>query len=406
MKKVFLLSILFCLHLALKAQKVYFIYLQSESAAPFYVKMAGKIHSSTAEGYLIIPKLTDSTYSIAIGQPGKQNEPRFTITISRGDRGFLIKNSGGEFSLFDLQTLALYNPISSEAATTQTVIRNDNFTKLLAKAADDTTLLSQPVIVQEKKAKSQEPIKQVVKEDVALKADTQNPSNTNSPVLIRNSSEEKNPPIINTDSVTFPAEDTIVVTISKKKEDAKLSTDDYKRSVITRKSESSTSEGFGLVFLDVLDEEIDTIELIIPNPKITLPDTTQKQPTETKQFLEITNEKENPKKDNEVIKKDAKQKSQCSALSTDDDFFKLRRDMASKSNDDDMIAQARKYFKNKCYRTEQIKYLSTLFLTDEGKYRFFDAAYLHVSDQDKFISLQSEIIDSYYLNRFKALIAN
>jgi hypothetical protein len=71
-----------------------------------------------------------------------------------------------------------------------------------------------------------------------------------------------------------------------------------------------------------------------------------------------------------------------------------------------MIAQARKYFKNKCYRTEQIKYLSTLFLTDEGKYRFFDAAYLHVSDQDKFISLQSEIIDSYYLNRFKALIAN
>jgi hypothetical protein len=368
--------------------------------------MAGKIHSSTAEGYLIIPKLTDSTYSIAIGQPGKQNEPRFTITISRGDRGFLIKNSGGEFSLFDLQTLALYNPISSEAATTQTVIRNDNFTKLLAKAADDTTLLSQPVIVQEKKAKSQEPIKQVVKEDVALKADTQNPSNTNSPVLIRNSSEEKNPPIINIDSVTLPAEDTIVVTISKKKEDAKLSTDDYKRSVITRKSESSTSEGFGLVFLDVLDEEIDTIELIIPNPKITLPDTTQKQPTETKQFLEITNEKENPKKDNEVIKKDAKQKSQCSALSTDDDFFKLRRDMASKSNDDDMIAQARKYFKNKCYRTEQIKYLSTLFLTDEGKYRFFDAAYLHVSDQDKFISLQSEIIDSYYLNRFKALIAN
>jgi hypothetical protein len=140
-----------------------------------------------------------------------------------------------------------------------------------------------------------------------------------------------------------------------------------------------------------------------------LPDPTQKQPAETKQFLEITNEKENPKKDNEVIKKDeivAKQKSQCSALSTDDDFFKLRRDMASKSNDDDMIAQARKYFKNKCYRTEQIKYLSTLFLTDEGKYRFFDAAYLHVSDQDKFISLQSEIIDSYYLNRFKALIAN
>jgi hypothetical protein len=71
-----------------------------------------------------------------------------------------------------------------------------------------------------------------------------------------------------------------------------------------------------------------------------------------------------------------------------------------------MIAQAKKYFKTKCYRTEQIKYLSNLFLTDEGKYQLFDAAFMHVSDQEKFASLQLLIKDAYYLNRFKALIGN
>ena len=78
--------------------------------------------------------------------------------------------------------------------------------------------------------------------------------------------------------------------------------------------------------------------------------------------------------------------------------------MTSKSSDDDMIAQAKKYFKVKCYRTEQIKYLTAFFLTEESKYQFFDAAYLHVSDQENFSSLESEIKDEYYLKRFKALI--
>src|SRR5687768_2485863 len=144
MKRVLLLGALFCLNLAVKAQKVYFIYLQSETSAPFYVKMAGKIQSSTTNGYLILSKLVDSTYLITIGQPGKQEEPRFTITVSRGDRGFLIKNIEGTLSLFDLQTLAIYKPVNTETtAAIQTVSRNDNFTKLLAKAADDSTLLSQ-----------------------------------------------------------------------------------------------------------------------------------------------------------------------------------------------------------------------------------------------------------------------
>jgi hypothetical protein len=417
MKKVLLLSALFCFHVGLKAQKVYFIYLQSENTAPFYVRMAGHVQSSTSEGYLIIPNLKDSVYLISIGQPGKQDEPRFTVTISRGDRGFLIKNIGGTISLFDLQTLAVYKPISAETTTTQRVPRNDNFTRLLAKVADDTTLLSEPVvIVKEQKVKPKEvqPEVAAVKENVAPKENSAQQTSTpvvvtRDKVLIETPAAEKDSGAMVNKKPEVAPEPTKDSTITaKKKEVSGSDIETYKRSQVTRKSEISTSDGFGLIFLDELDGIIDTIQLVIPNPKIIFADTAEKQVAQVKQSPEISAEKDSVNNIAPISSPEASSnlKSQCSSLATDDDFFKLRRDMTSKNNDEEMIAQAKKYFKNKCYRTEQIKYLTALFLTEESKYQFFDAAYMHVSDQEKFKFLQSELKDNYYINRFKALIGN
>ena len=78
--------------------------------------------------------------------------------------------------------------------------------------------------------------------------------------------------------------------------------------------------------------------------------------------------------------------------------------MASEDNTEDMIKVAKKYLKAKCYSTEQIKDLSYLFLEDKGKYLFFDAAYPFTSDSDQYQTLQSQLTDQYYLNRFKAMI--
>jgi hypothetical protein len=162
-----------------------------------------------------------------------------------------------------------------------------------------------------------------------------------------------------------------------------------------------------LVFIDSYDGQVDTIQLTIPNPLFTL-DTAQRQ-ADSKEFLDITNQTSFLAKSNDkrgTATPVERKKPSCAVQADDDDFFKLRRDMAAKKKDEDMINEARKYFKGKCFRSEQIKYLSTLFLTDSGKYNFFDAAYLHVSDQDKFATLESEIKDANYINRFKALVAN
>ena len=78
--------------------------------------------------------------------------------------------------------------------------------------------------------------------------------------------------------------------------------------------------------------------------------------------------------------------------------------MAAESRDDNMIDEGRKVFKNKCFNTQQIRNLSTLFLSNEGKYKFLDAAYNYVSDVKNYASLQSELTDEYYINRFKVML--
>jgi hypothetical protein len=71
-----------------------------------------------------------------------------------------------------------------------------------------------------------------------------------------------------------------------------------------------------------------------------------------------------------------------------------------------MLDEAKKYFKSKCFATEQIKNLSTMFLSNAGKYNFFSAAYNYTTDIENFSSLQSELTDEYYISRFKEILHN
>ena len=100
----------------------------------------------------------------------------------------------------------------------------------------------------------------------------------------------------------------------------------------------------------------------------------------------------------------SKTNSDCKAFAGNEDFLKLRKRMASENSDDNMIKVAKKSFRTKCFSTEQIKNLSFLFLTNGGKYKFFDESYAFASDSDQYYTLQSQLTDSYYINRFKAMI--
>ena len=303
---------------------------------------------------------------------------------------------------------------------------------MLAKAADDSTIKEKPIIEKpvEKKADataSNTEKKEEVKEIApSSQSEIKNgvPSSQSeikngiivAPVVIKEEpkidvQESKNAAKMKEDSIAAAKakEDELLKQEELRKQDsiekAKTQTiteGEYKRSVVKLKSESSTTTGIGLVFLDILSDQVtDTIRVLIQ------PDTKKATPVqsnqEEKKFLDI------PPVDSVAVEKDVTQKAavksnNCKAVAVEDDFFKLRKKMAGANNDDAMIAEAKKTFKTKCFSTTQVRNLSALFLTDESKYKFFDTAYQYVSDLENFSTLQSALKDEYFINRFKAMI--
>ena len=455
MKKLFFCILFVGSLLAAYSQKVYFVYLQSEADQPFFVKLDNKVHSSTSSGYLILSKLVDSTYNFSVGFPqSKLPEQNFSVTINKKDHGFLLKQFGEKgWGLYNLQTLAVQMS-SSPGVKTNTPEKGENkdvskFTEVLSKVADDPSIMEKPAkkevvekkpeVVAVKEEKKVEPVvvqektePKPVKTDVTVvKTITENveekpvvaiekpePVKTD-PVIAKKEIVEIKPvevveKIIIVDDKDAKQEDVVIV-------ESKISgpnNEPYTPSKVKRWSESSTTEGFGLVFIDDYSNGTqDTIRVLIPNPKqIEVPVSNNKEPQEEKRFIEIENNNEKKKEETPleevkpVVEKVASSKqllsNNCTIVADETDFLKLRRQMAAKESDDAMINEAKNYFITKCFTSEQVKNLSALFLNDENKYKFFDAAYSYVSDSDKFSALQKEIKDEYYINRFRAMLRN
>ena len=434
------------------AQKVYFIYVQSDNNSPFYVKMNDRIYSSTVSGYLILSNLLDSAHTFTIGFPSSQSEAKFTVRLSSKDKGFLIKNFNSGLGLFDLQSLTITNEEKDQAPKNISFIkRNDDFSSLLSKAANDTSLLYavvrtpvEDVTLQDSQPKPEEATQkteephQLNDTTAILVLNTEATAATKQPdsaVVIQSGSEIKkdgemagktSEEAIQKGSVTaiavieqskqaptdslknLPSDSLANITAVESTHIDSSEKVVFKKSLVKKHSESSTSEGFGLVFYDTYDDGQDTISLLIPNPPININQSSENNSSELQKSPPPVNE---IKVDTLVqapivvaVKTNSAANVQCKITASDNDFLKLRKNMAAENTDEAMVASAKKTFKTRCFTTEQIKNLGALFLTSSGKYQFFDAAYLHVTDPENFASLESEIKDDYYLKRFKALI--
>lgn len=87
----------------------YFVYIQHEKQQPFYVKLEGKMLSSSVKGYVILPKLPQGKVPVTIGFPKSEAPEQSYVLRLTGQRdyGFLLKNTGDkEYALYDLQTFA------------------------------------------------------------------------------------------------------------------------------------------------------------------------------------------------------------------------------------------------------------------------------------------------------------
>lgn len=518
MKKFLLLFLLGTCTTPIFSQKLYYLYFQTEGNQAFFLRMDNKVMSSNAAGFLILPRLVDSTYNFTIGFPqNKFPEQPFTLAIGQKDHGYIVKDFGAKgWGLFDLQTLAIIMNTGGGAILEKKNRNIDSgataFTRILAKVSDDPSLLEKPepevVAVKEEKPVAPKVTEPVVAETKTATTESPVALVKTEPVIIRDTVVAKTEPVqkpvedtklvVKTEPVSENKPDSVAVAVVTPKtepvteekpvvkteqvlvdtsivvaerpavaepatntQSAETVTEEqpYKTSVVKKQSESSTTEGFGLVFIDQINDSLtDTIRLLIPNPKPMAKLVTEpvKQPVEdAPKFLDftantdsvskavvkdtaavavkmteekpvnvvtpaetvvpvktdsvvtnvvITEVKTEPVKTKEPDATLYSLNKNCNDQATDADFLKLRKRMAAVENNDDMIAEARKTFKTKCFSTVQIKNLSTLFLDEEGKYHFFDEAYHYVSDPGNFPSLQAELKEEYYVNRFKAML--
>ncbi len=128
--------IFFCTNcFVVQAQQKHFIYVQSEDRQPFAVVLGGKVFSSSDYGYVIIPRLNDSTYNFTVSFPmNKFPDQYFTCKINKKDAGFVLKNQTNGWVLQNMQTQKFV--VNNTASTEQ----KNAFGNMLSDVVSDSTL--------------------------------------------------------------------------------------------------------------------------------------------------------------------------------------------------------------------------------------------------------------------------
>lgn len=364
----------------LSAQGKHFVYLQSNNSAPFFIKMDGKIINSSPTGYIILSNLEDGNYAIGIGFPDKKNtEQVFNLTVYQKNDGYILKDDAdGNLVMMNVQTKSLLSSSVKEPPKVERT-ESDLFSDMLANEVKDSSLLkSNTTKVNPKK----------------------NEPTTNPTVEI--------PVIIPTTQTSTTSVEQILKVTSK--------------------------DGLEQVYVDHYQGNEDTIRTLIVAPKGTTPtmkkdevvvinDTpTMPTPSEEKINIDVKpttgswkvpDTPEGPKitdgKEPEpvilpFVVTSSDVNTDCKNFASEKDFLKIRMKMAMETSIDGMIDVAKKIMRTMCFSTGQVKNLSYLFLTDEGKYRFFDMAYAFTADSNLYYALESQLSDPYYINRFRAMI--
>ncbi len=446
-----------------KAQQIHFVYLQTENGQPFYVKLDNKVTSSSSAGYLILPKLSEGDYNISVGFPKKEfPEESFQISVDSDNKGFLLKNFGEKgWGLFNLQSFALV--MGNNSNNSQVALKNledDSFSKMLATVVKDSSILvknsagqvtpsAETVSVDaatkipevatksaETKAKKGDTLaaigntEQKIADTATTAEDTVELASQNTgPLVVSTISrtlQKKNADGIemvyidrdentaDTIRLFIPADASMGKAHEESKEVVKeeiakeILVSDTAAKLLQNTAIQQNEDSLKSVAADVSKNIIasdnkDSIITGIKNKKNS--DSNNLKPLAT---IDITGEEiknqSNPGNEIPKVVNSSSTNSDCKEFASNDDFIKLRKKLAGENNKEEMIKLVKKFFRLQCYSTEQIKNLSFLFLSDEGKYQFFEAAYPFTSDSSQYHVLQSQLKDPFYVNKFKAMI--
>lgn len=397
----------------LHAQQNHFIFIQTESRQPFNITVNKKVYSSTATGYVIVPKLSAGNYSIAIAFGGNAiTDQYFNIDLNLKDAGFTLKNMEQKgWALTDLQNQQTIFAGNSAGKAAEVAVNNNHVSVPVPNTSNRSFQPEVNVPAQVNTSTKEEtvPLSPPKKNEADKNSNTKIESGVSQPVFT-----EINKPVVESKS-------TNIINVSSNSDNALIDQRQEKATNINPKifpqrikkiSELKGGEAIYITYVDELQQGNDTINVLIPDNKAQPAITQKSADKDILQFLEIGSPKSkdsstisNKQKSVEnVVTNSTPKSAQCIASASNDDFLKLRKKMAAATDNDIMVMEAKKAFKTMCFSTEQIKNLAYLFLNDQSRYQFLDAAYPYVSDVNNFNALVLMISDDYYVRRFKAMM--
>ncbi len=322
------------------SQQTYFIYLQNETKQAFAVTYNKKVYNSSPSGYLILPKLTNGNALFSVTFP-KNLYPEQKLYAT-------VNNNDAGYLLknFADKGWGLFNM--------QTFAINMGNT-------------TPPDVV----------IEEIKKPEIKKEIEVETKIDTTTSIKIipeqpKDTIAEIKPAIIKNEEIPTNKNEVGVVKVF----------------------EAKGSTGVDLIYVDYTTKPYDTIQVFVPNGEVF---TTKKVEMNTTVPTKINTFP--------IDKNDKRYYNQkCITLASEEDFNILRKKMAAETDDEKMVATAKKQFKLRCFTTEQLKQLSWLFLSERGKFSFFQAAQNTVYDIPNFPALETQFADTNYKQKFKALI--
>lgn len=392
-------------------QQDHFVYIQSDDKMSFDVTVNGTTYTSSAIGYVIVPKLSRGEYKFTVSFPNKKfPDQEFVFNVDKVDAGFALKNYGEKgWGLYNLQTLdiTMAGGKAGETVTETTQQPNNNaFGNMLSEVVDDSTL--------------------------------------NKTVTLEKTEQQKAAEVLAQQQNAVPQ----VADTAMKIKEAQLN--EAKNIAIQTKSLAKLNEfvsdaGRDVIFLDNGNGLNDTIRIFLPKALTEVEEKSVVTNTDTAKPIVVDNSvaiQKNMQPDTDTVKSEVVGKSgdpnnpffngaestvkekqtidnaqgnsevkpaplptpNCAESVSESDIDKLRKKIVSASGEEKMLAAVRKTIADKCITTIQVKSLSPLFPSDDSRYNFLKAVYTSVSDTENLASLDSQLIDPVYKSRYNELL--
>ena len=364
----------------------HYIFIEADGQQPFYLKQGNKMVSSSAAGFLMIPKITATELEFSIGFPkNSYPEVSFYINGMDRDRGFQLKFMEGQgWSLFDRTSLEVIKGESPKAAPIEMQLpqkEEGSFAKLLANATDDKSLLER--MPKKEHVEKSVPVKAAAKAGLAAAA-----TNTG----LKDSLGEK-------DKVILPE-----ISISTQMED-----EDVKRLVFVEKTLKGKP--------DTITVEIEKKKIVVANeplkqsqdtalaeiaPKVITP-TTISQDTialvsKPKDDFDSSKANVQPTKTSPIVVCDR-------PIADYKDIRSLQKKLLGIASEEDQRNYAVKAFAQKCFNTKQALEIGWFFVDESSRLQLFKALKLLISDKASFGNLEVSFLKEENIMAFRALVS-